>query len=220
MGKVNVVIVGGGTVGYHLTKALLARGHEVTVIEPNEDRCRLFTEEYGEVVVRGECDVALLRRAGTERANVLIAVADQDETNLIACLLARRLLKVPRVIARVVDPRNRTIFEKLGIDLTVSSTGIICNLIEQGAITTEILPLLALGKGDLEIVELVLPPDSPALSVSLKDLPLPADSVLISIIRGDQIVFPRGSTTFLPNDTILALTSTKGVEQLKRVFYR
>lgn len=216
----NVVIVGGGTVGYHLTKALLARGHEVTVIEPNEDRCRLFTEEYGEVVVRGECDVALLRRAGTERANVLIAVADQDETNLIACLLARRLLKVPRVIARVVDPRNRTTFEKLGIDLTVSSTGIICNLIEQGAITTEILPLLALGKGDLEIVELVLPPDSPALSVSLKDLPLPADSLLISIIRGDQIVFPRGSTTFLPNDTILALTSTKGVEQLKRVFYR
>ncbi|MCI0484191.1 MAG: TrkA family potassium uptake protein [candidate division NC10 bacterium] len=216
----NVVIVGGGTVGYHLTKALLARGHEVTVIEPNEDRCRLFTEEYGEVVVRGECDVALLRRAGTERANVLIAVADQDETNLIACLLARRLLKVPRVIARVIDPRSRTTFEKLGIDLTVSSTGIICNLIEQGAITTEILPLLALGKGDLEIVELVLPPDSPALSVSLKDLPLPADSVLISIIRGDQIVFPRGSTTFLPNDTILALTSTKGVEQLKRVFYR
>lgn len=216
----NVVIVGGGTVGYHLTKALLARGHEVTVIEPNEDRCRLFTEEYGEVVVRGECDIALLRRAGTERANVLIAVADQDETNLIACLLARRLLKVPRVIARVIDPRNRTTFEKLGIDLTVSSTGIICNLIEQGAITTEILPLLSLGKGDLEIVELVLTPDSPALSVSLKDLPLPGDSVLISIIRGDQIVFPRGNTTFLPNDTILALTSTKGVEQLKRVFYR
>ena len=216
----NVVIVGGGTVGYHLTKALLARGHEVTVIEPNEDRCRLFTEEYGEVVVRGECDVALLRKAGTERANVLIAVADQDETNLVACLLARRLLRVPRVIARVVDPRNRTTFEKLGIDLTVSSTDIICNLIEQGAITTEIIPLLALGKGDLEIVELVLPPDSPALSVPLKDLPLPGDSVLISIIRGDQIVFPRGSTTFLPNDTILALTSTKGVEQLKRVFYR
>lgn len=216
----NIVIVGGGTVGYHLTKALIARGHEVTVIEPNEDRCRLFTEECGEVVVRGECDVALLRKAGTERANVLIAVADQDETNLVACLIARRLLKVPRVIARVVDPRNRTTFDKLGIDLTVSSTGIICNLIEQGAITTEIIPLLALGKGDLEIVELVLPPDSPALSVPLKDLPLPGDSVLISIIRGDQIVFPRGSTTFHPNDTILALTSTKGVEQLKRVFYR
>jgi len=217
---VNIVIVGGGTVGYHLTKTLLARGHEVTVIEPNEDRCRLFTEGCGKVVVRGECDVSLLREAGAERANVLIAVADQDETNLIACLLARRILKVPRVIARVVDPKNRTTFEKLGIKLTVSSTDIICNLIEQEAITTEIIPLLALGKGDLEIVELVLPPDSPALSVLLKDLPLPADSVLISIIRGDQIVFPRGSTTFRPNDTILALTSTKGVEQLKRVFYR
>ena len=216
----NVVIVGGGTVGYHLTKALLARGHEVTVIEPNEDRCRLLMEGCGKVVVRGECDVALLREAGTARANVLIAVADQDETNLIACLLARRILKVPRVIARVVDPKNRTTFKELGINLTVSSTDIICNLIEQEAITTEIIPLLALGKGDLEIVELVLPPDSPVLSVSLKDLPLPADSVLISIIRGDQTVFPRGSTTFCPNDTILALTSTKGVEQLKRVFYR
>ena len=215
-----LIIVGGGAVGYHLTKTLVARGHEVAVIEPNEDRCKLFTEEFGEVTVRGECDVALLREAGAERANVLIAVTDHDETNLIACLLARRLLKVPRVIAKVVDPRNRPTFEKLGIDLTVSSTDIICNLIEQGAVITEIIPLLTLGKGDLEIVELVLPPDSPALSVPVKDLPLPTDSVLISLIRGDQIVFPRGSTTFRPNDTILALTSTKRVEELKRVFYR
>ena len=215
-----VIMVGGGTVGYHLTKTLLGRGHEVTVIEQDEARYKRLTEEFGEVVVRGECDVALLRETGAERADVLIAVTGHDETNLIVCLLAKRILKAPRVIARVVDPRNRPTFEKLGIDLTVSSTDIICNLIEQGAITTEIIPLLPLGKGDLEIVELILPPDSPALSVSLKDLPLPGDSVLISLIRGDQIVFPRGSTTFHPNDTILALTSTKGVEQLKRVFYR
>jgi trk system potassium uptake protein TrkA len=120
----------------------------------------------------------------------------------------------------MVDPRHRLTFEKLGIDLTVSSTDIIRNLIEQSAITSEIIPLLTLGKGDLEIVELVLPPDSPALSVPLKDLPLPGDSVLISLIRGGQIVFPRGSTTFHPNDTILALTSSKRVEELKRVFYR
>jgi trk system potassium uptake protein TrkA len=215
-----VILVGGGTVGYHLTKTLLARGHEVTVIEQDEGRCKRFTEEFGEVVVRGECDVALLRDAGAERADVLIAVTDHDEVNLVACLLARRVLKVPRVIAHIVDPRNRSTFAKLGIGLTVSSTDIICNLIEQEAITTEIVPLLPLGKGDLEIVELVLPPDSPALPLSLKDLPLPGDSVLVSIIRGDQIVFPRGSTTFRPNDTILALTSTKRVEELKRVFYR
>ncbi len=215
-----VIIAGGGTVGYHLTKTLVARGHEVTVIEPNEERYKLFREEFGEVAVRGECDATLLREAGAERANVFIAVTDHDETNLIACLLARRLLRVPRVIARVVDPKNRPTFEKLGVELTVSSTDIICNLIEQEAVITEIIPLLALGKGDLEIVELILPPDSPALSVPVKDLPLPADSVLISLIRGDQIVFPRGNTVFQPNDTILALTSRKRVEELKRVFYR
>lgn len=215
-----VIIVGGETVGYHLTKTLLARGHEVTVIEPDEERYKLFTEEFGEVAVQGECDAALLREAGAERANVLIAVTDHDETNLVACLLAKRLLKVPRAVARIIDPRNRSTFEKLGVELTVSSTDIICNLIEQEAITTGVIPLLALGKGDLEIVELILPPDSPALSVPLKDLPLPGDSVLISLIRGDQILFPRGSTTFHPNDRILALTSTKRVEELKRVFYR
>lgn len=215
-----VIIVGGGTVGYHLTRTLLARGHEVTVIEPDEERYQLFTEEFGEVVVRGEGDVAVLQGAGAERADVLIAVTDQDETNLVTCLLAKRVLKVPRAIARVVDPRNRPTFKRLGVELTVSSTDIICALIEQEAVTTEIIPLLALGKGDLEIVELVLPSDSPALSVPVKDLPLPADSVLISLIRGEQIVFPRGSTTFRPNDTILALTSRKRVEELKRVFYR
>ncbi|MBI5166625.1 MAG: TrkA family potassium uptake protein [candidate division NC10 bacterium] len=214
------IIVGGGGVGYYLTKELLSLGHEVTVIERDEKRYQSLSEELGEVAVLGECDATILEEAGARRADVLIAVTGEDETNLVACLIAKRFLQVPRVIARVANPKNRVTFNKLGIDLTVSSTDIICNLIEQEAFTQEIFPLLSLKRGELEIVEIRLPTDSPALGLAIRDLDLPADSVLISVIRGEQIIFPRGDTTFLLNDAVLALTAPKNVEELKKVFYR
>ncbi len=214
-----VVIVGGGGVGYYLTKELLSLGHEVTIIERNEDRYKMLNQELGEVVILGDCASTVLEEAGAGRADVLIAVTGEDETNLVACLVAKRFFHIPRVIARVANPKNRDTFTKLGIDLTVSSTDIICKLIEQEAITQEVLPLISLKKGELEIAEIYIPPNSPSLGRPIRDLDLPADCVLVSIIRGEQIIFPRGDTTFLPNDTVLALTATKRVEELKKVFY-
>jgi trk system potassium uptake protein TrkA len=119
----------------------------------------------------------------------------------------------------VVNPKNRKVFNQLGIDLTVSATEIITSLIEQEMATQEILPLLALGRGRLEIVEIHLPIDSPALKKTVQQLSLPEDSILISIIRGDQIIVPRGDTTFRANDTVLALTAIASAEKLKTFFY-
>jgi trk system potassium uptake protein TrkA len=119
----------------------------------------------------------------------------------------------------VVNPKNRKVFHQLGIDLTVSATEIITTLIEQEMATQEILPLVALGRGTLGIVEIHLPPDSPALKKTVQQLSLPEDSILVSIIRGDQIIVPRGDTTFRVNDTVLALTATAGTEKLKQYFY-
>jgi trk system potassium uptake protein TrkA len=119
----------------------------------------------------------------------------------------------------VVNPKNRKVFNQLGIDLTVSATEIITSLIEQEMATQEILPLVSLGRGKLEIVELHLPADSPALKKTVQRLSLPEDSILISVIRGDQIIVPRGDTTFRPNDTVIALTATTRADELKKVFY-
>lgn len=213
-----IIIVGGGRAGYYLTKDLLRREHEVTLIERDERKCQRLQDAFGDIVLQGDCDPELMKQAGVERADVLISVTGTDETNLVVALTAKQL-GVPRVIARVFDPKNREVFQRLGVNLTVSSTEIICNLIEQEAVTQEILPLLSIQRGELEIVEVHVPVNSPAIDIPVRNLPLPVQSNLICLIRGEEITFPRGNTSFHPNDTVVALTSAKRVDELKKVFY-
>lgn len=213
-----IVIVGGGKVGYYLAKDLLAKGHEVTIIEKEGRKCQRIADELGNIVLEGECDPGLLHAAGASRADVLIAVTGEDEVNLVVSKIAKHFFHIPRVIARVVNPKNRKIFHQLGINVTVSATDIITSLIEQEMVAQEILPLLTLKKGELAIVEIHVPSNSPALKRTVQDLPLPAESVLISIIRGDQVLLPKGETALRANDTVLALTATLKVEELKKVF--
>jgi trk system potassium uptake protein TrkA len=191
----------------------------VTIIERDERKCHRIQDDLGSIVLEGECSTDLMEQAGASRADVFIAVTGEDETNLVLSQIAKRFFHIPRAIARVVNPKNRKVFNQLGIDLTVSATEIITSLIEQEMATQEILPLVALGRGRLEIVEIHLPADSPALKKTVQQLSLPEDSILISIIRGDQIIVPRGDTTFRADDTVLALTAIASAEKLKTFFY-
>jgi trk system potassium uptake protein TrkA len=128
-----IIIVGGGKVGYYLARALLNAPHEVLIIERDARTAERIGEELGEgVVLRGSGDEAsTLQRAGAKRADVVIAVTGDDEDNLIVCQVAKRRFNVPRTIARVNNPKNEYIFNRLGIDMTVSATNVILSLIEQ-----------------------------------------------------------------------------------------
>ena len=121
-----IIVVGGGKVGYYLTKALLDEGHEVLVVEKNATICKNIVDEMGSVCFRGDgCEAATLAEIGTSRADMLISVTGDDEDNLVACQVAKHKFNVPRTIARIRKKNNETIFKKLVIDVTVSSTNII-----------------------------------------------------------------------------------------------
>ncbi|MDQ3929672.1 MAG: TrkA family potassium uptake protein, partial [Chloroflexota bacterium] len=127
-----VIVVGGGKVGYYLTKTLVHEGYEVLLIEKNLKKVSTYHERFGSVVLEGDgAEMATLETAGAARADVVIAVTGDDEDNLVICQTAKKLFHVPRTIARVNNPKNEEIFKKLGIDVTVSSTNLILNIIEQ-----------------------------------------------------------------------------------------
>ncbi len=127
-----VIVVGGGKVGYYLTKALVSAGVEVTVIEKQRRRYELLQEEFGDAAFLGDgCEVRTLEQAGAPRADLVAAVTGDDEDNLVSCQMAKRKFKVKRVIARINNPKNEVTFQMLGIDETVSSTKLIYSLIEQ-----------------------------------------------------------------------------------------
>ncbi|HOK42102.1 MAG TPA: NAD-binding protein [Thermoclostridium caenicola] len=128
----NVFIIGAGKVGYYLVKTLLPNKHKITVIEKNQEYCSKLASDLEVAVVHGDgTDINLLSEAGAQHADVFIAVTGQDQDNLIACQLAKRNFHVRRTIARVNNPKNIAVFEKLGVDISVSSTSIIAEMIEK-----------------------------------------------------------------------------------------
>ena len=212
-----IIIVGGGEIGYYLAKALLDEGHEILVVEKNAERSEFICDELGSVCVRGDgCEAATLTELGTGRADMFIAVTGDDEDNLVACQVAKHKFNVPNTIARIKNPKNEAIFKKLGIDVTVSSTNVILEYIEQEVPTHPLTHLLTIRDKGLEIIEVKIPPDSTTVGKPIKELSLPPESVLSLIIRKEQKPrVPTANTILRAGDQIIAVTSPESEEALR-----
>ena len=212
-----IIILGGGRLGYYLTKALLDEGHDVLIIEREEAISQVITGELGSVCLHGDgCEAATQAEAGTNRADMLIAVTGDDEDNLVACQVAKHKFKVARTIARVRNPKNETIFKKLGIDVTVSTTNLILEHIEHEVPSHPLLHLLNISEKGLEIVEVTIPPGSTTVGKQVKELALPPESILSLIIRKERKpIVPTTSTTLQAEDQIIAVTRPEYEDDLR-----
>ena len=211
-----VIVVGGGKIGYYLTRTLLSEGHEVTLIEKDQERVSRLTAEFGENVVLGDgCEVRVMEDAGMNRADCVVAVTGHDEDNLVVCQMAQRRFRVPRQIARVNNPENEELFHLLGVSETVASTRIIYSLIDQEVERGESLLLTALKRGNIVIAALDLTSDSPAAGRMVKDIHMPGECVLAAIIRNDHIMLPSGTTELLPGDTVIAVAGPESEHVLE-----
>ena len=212
-----IIIVGGGRVGYYLTKTLLDEAHEVLVIEKNAIVYETINEELGSICVRGDgCEAATLAEVGTGRADMLVAVTGDDEDNLVACQVARHKFNVPRTIARLRNPRREFLFKQLGVDVTVSSTQIILEAIQQEVPTHPLTHLLALRDKGLEIVDVKISPESTTVGKSVKELSLPKESKLALIIPKERKPHvPTAHTILHAGDEVIALTPPESEEALR-----
>jgi len=202
----NIIIIGGGKIGYYLVKTLLPNKHRITIVEKEPAYCMKIANELDVAVIHGDgTDIDVLQNCGTMGADVFIAVTGQDEDNLIACQLAKRNFKVKRTIARVNNPKNIQVFEKLGVDMAMSSTSLFAELIEKEIDYNGVRTMIRLQRGDMVIVELTVLGGSAGCGKKIKDMTLPTESVLISIIRGDASYIPNGHTIVREGDTLFAL---------------
>ncbi|OFX17256.1 MAG: portal protein [Armatimonadetes bacterium RBG_16_58_9] len=214
-----VIIVGGGKVGYYLTKALLQEGHEVLVMEKDRKIADALIEKLGEMVLCGDgCEIRTMNEAGMGRANVVVAVTGDDEDNLVICQMAKRKFGVPRTIARVNDPKNEELFKEMGIDQTVSSTRIIFNLLEQQIETSQVIPLAALKKGEIEVVEANITSGSPVAGQKIGQLDLPPNTLIITVIRDEHAIIPHSDTKLRIGDSVIAMIKAERERELRAVF--
>ncbi len=211
-----VVVIGGGNVGYYLTKELLAAGHEVVMIEKDPGRARLIADELGSIVVPNDgCEGRYQAEAGMARADVVAAVTGDDEDNLVACQVAKMRFNVPRSIARVNNPKNEHLFRQLAIDETVSPTRAILGVIEHEIPIHDLLHLADLEGGELQIVEAQLEADSPVVGRELRDLSLPEGSHVAVLIRNERAIAARPETRLVVGDRVLAITSEEREAELR-----
>ena len=203
-----IVIIGAGNVGYHLAKAVLSKGHEVLLIDRDATTLERIEDELGSIGLKGDgCEANTLEEAGTARADLFVAVTDQDADNLVACQIAKHRFKVPRTIARMSDVKNEPLFKKLGVDVIVSSTILILQYIENQTTRPPLLTRLAVLRGsDREIVDVKIPPTSAAVGKKIRDISLPLNNHIILLIRQDErIQLPTSTNVLEAGDRVIVV---------------
>src|ERR671932_39215 len=214
-----VLIVGAGKVGWNLTRELIDKGHEVTVVESDSQRYQTVEEELEHAVQYGDgSELWVLERAGIERADLVIAVTGDDEDNILICQVAREKYGVERVIARCNNPRNLQHFELLGVKPAVSATDLILRLIEHEVPKVGLLHLLDLPQERLEIIELEVRAGSPAAGREVRDLGVPDGSLVISILRDGTGFVPLADSVVQEGDEVLLVLDTGLEEKITAVF--
>ena len=211
-----VLVVGGGKVGYYLTRELLAAGHEVVLMEKDRDRAGEIADEVGSIVIPHDgCEGKYLGEAGAGRADMVAAVTGDDEDNLVICQMAKHHFDVPRTIARVNNPKNEGLFRHLGVDEIISPTRMILGSIEQDIPVNELLHLAALGESDLEIIEAQLIAGSPAVGRTASQLPIPESCTLFAVVRDGTPTPLRSDTVLSAGDKVIAIGKAQDEAQLR-----
>ena len=214
-----IIIVGGGKVGYYLTKTLVNEGsNEILLIEKNPKKVATYGERFGSVVLEGDgAESGTLEMAGAARADVVIAVTGDDEDNLVICQTAKKMFNVPRTIARVNNPKNEDIFKRLGIDVTVSQTNVILSIIEQEIPERGLVHLMTLKHAQMAIVEATVEETAMAVGKTLSDIQFPNNIVISAVLRDGQLIIPRGDTILRPRDEVIALATRESEPALRQM---
>jgi trk system potassium uptake protein TrkA len=215
-----IVIVGGGKIGLNLAKILIKKKHDVAVIEPNPEHVQKLVDQTDALVIQGDgTDIRYLEEANTTDADVFVAVTGVDENNLVACQLAKMVFGVPKVVVRVNNPANTQLFRSMNIDVAFDGTYILANLISENLVFQDLLNLIPIAKGKLEIAEVKINHHGVS-GKTLSELGLTEKGILVaSILRQDKVFIPQGTTKLEPEDSIIAIMTPDAVDDFKKAFH-
>ncbi len=215
----NIVIIGGGKVGYYLAKTLLSFNHKVSVVEMDRKLCEKLADELNITVYHGDAtNIDVLKNADAEKADIFIAVTGQDEENLIACQLAKNNFRVKKTIARVNNPKNTNVFLKLGVDSPVSSTTVITDLIEQEVDYEGMKILTSIKNNKIVISEIEIRKNSPGYNKRVKDIKIPKDCQLLSVIKNQEVLKPGEHLVLLEGDSVIVVSDAESIIELRDLF--
>lgn len=209
-----VLIVGAGEVGYHTARWLARENIDVIVIDSNEEKIRKLRETLDVHAVLGEgSNPEVLESAGAHGADMLVAVTNIDEVNMISCLLAGVQFGIPTKIARIRNPayaKHPELLgkEHLGIDFTISPELEVADKIIRLLKVPAASDLIEFADGKVQLIGLDVDENSPAKNIPLKELPLSSPDephLIVAILRNDRVLIPGGTDRIEPGDRIFVM---------------
>ena len=211
----NIIVIGGGKVGFYLCKTLIEHGHQPLIIEKNKQTCEYLSNQLDISAINADgSTIEALTSAHASKADSVIAVTGQDQDNLISCQLAKKIFHVPKTVARVNNPKNAEVMKKLGVDIPISSTDNIARLLEREVDTARIKSLLSLNRGEASLCELMIPDNYVLSGKRLFELDIPEDAVIAAIFRQDKLIIPRGNAQIISGDKVLVIAKDRIIHEL------
>ena len=217
-----IIVLGGGMVGLHLL-ASLQEDHEVIVVEKRQERVKELLEKHpGAEIIHGDaCEPKVLDAAKVAGADAVAAVTGDDEDNLVISYLSKFEYGVPLVFSRVNNPKNEWLFTSdWGVDEAICSASIIVHLVQEETTLGEMVTLLKLRRENLAVEEILLEEGSKMAGKTLRELNLPPQTVVATVLRDRRLLIPRGDLALLAGDKVLFISEADMVEELKGIAER
>ncbi|MDD9934582.1 MAG: Trk system potassium transporter TrkA [Myxococcales bacterium] len=212
----SAAVVGGGTVGFAVVRGLEDAGWQVKLIEHDRARCEEVAAQLDSLVLHGDgADLDLLEQESIGDSSVLVAVADNDEKNLLVSLLAKQL-GVKRTVTRASRLANELMFEKVGVDVVRSAKGAAIRSVVRSIDFGHLEIQAELEHGDACVIELTLPENYER--VLLSDLEPPTFARVGSIVRGRKLIIPSGQDDLRAGDQVLIICTRADEDQTREFF--
>ena len=216
-----VIIIGGGNVGAYIAKILLENNCSVKVIENREVILDKLKDEIpqDDIIPGNGTDPDLLEASGIAETDVVAAVTGADETNLVASTIAKFEFGVPRVIARVNNPRNAWLFNSgMGVDAGLNMADLMAHIVVDEIELKNIFTMMKINRGSHSILRIEVDEQSKAVNKAVKDLEIPKKAVLIAVSRNGEVMIPRGDTVIYGGDKILIFADEKAKVKINELF--
>ena len=213
-----IVLAGAGSVGRSVALELLDHGHEVTLIDKNPDQLRVASDADADWVLADACSPEALAHAGIADADVMLSATGDDKANLVISLLAKTEFAVPRVVARLNNPKNEWLFDaSWGVDVPVSTPRIMTALVEEAVSVGTPVRLFSFNSADVSMYAIVVPHDSPVAGRNVGDVTLPPRIVLTALLRDGRPLTPSNDDVFEAGDELILLVSNQSAQLLSRL---
>ncbi|KQV05412.1 MULTISPECIES: TrkA family potassium uptake protein [unclassified Kitasatospora] len=213
-----VAIAGAGAVGRSIAGELLENGHDVLLIDKNPNSISVERVPMAEWLLADACEITSLDEAALQRCHVVIAATGDDKVNMVVSLLAKTEYGVPRVVARVNNPKNEWLFnESWGVDVAVSTPRLMSALVEEAVSVGDLVRLMRFSQGNANLVELTLAADTELVGTRVGDVAWPTDTALVTIIREGRVLVPGKDDTLEGGDELLFVAAQEREEELEEL---